>query len=286
MAPPPGPDGGPSNSGRRGFYDIINAAIEDVTEHGFDSVARIEQWIERIRRAAIQSLTPPHQLEQALRDTMQAIYQRMVDRGGIAKFHPGLPRFTIDKVKPKLRSELDRRIMASAGLIKMNQAAAVEKTIKRFSGWATSIPDGGSDAVSRREVKSGIRKSLAQLPYEERRVLIDQGHKFVASLNNIVAVGGGAIAIVWRSHYRQAGYAYREDHKERDGHVYAIRGNWAAEKGLMRKGADGYYDEITSVGEEVFCRCYARYLYALRDLPPEMLTHKGAEELARVRRAA
>lgn len=253
MAPPPGPDGSGSNHGRRGFYDTITAAISDITEHGFDSVARVEQWIERIRRAAVESMTPPLVLERALRDTMQAIYQRMIERGGIAKLHPGVARFTIDKVKPQLRSELDRRIMASASLIKLNQAEAVEKTVQRFSGWATSVPAGGSDAVSRSEVKAGIRKSLAQLPFAERRVLIDQGHKFTSALSNIIAVDGGALAAIWHSHWRQPGYHYREDHKERDKLVYAVRGNWAIEKGLMRKGPDGYLDDITQPAEEPFC---------------------------------
>lgn len=53
--------------------------------------------------------------------------------------------------------------------------------------------------------------------------------------------------------------------------------------GLMKKGPDGYYDEITSVGEEVYCRCAAQFLYALRDLPEAMLTIKGKDELERVR---
>jgi hypothetical protein len=49
--------------------------------------------------------------------------------------------------------------------------------------------------------------------------------------------------------------------------------------GLMNKGA-GYTDEMTKPGEEVFCRCAMQFVYALRDLPPEMLTHKGETALA------
>jgi hypothetical protein len=97
-----------------------------------------------------------------------------------------------------------------------------------------------------------------------------------------VAQDGGAIAGRWRSHYRQVGYNYRVDHKERDGLVYAIRGNWAIDKGLMNKGV-GYTDEITAAGEEVFCRCQMIYIYGLGKLPNDMLTSKGESELKRVR---
>ena len=267
------------------FYRVLTAAVADISEHGFDSRERVEHWIRAIRRAAEASLVRQETLEQALTDLMRGIYVRMVERGGIARYHSGVSRFTIERVKPSLHAELDRRIMASADLIRLNREQAIARTLQRFSGWATSIPAGGSEAVEKVPVKTDIRKALAQLPYEERRVAIDQGHKFTASLSNILARDGGAIALIWHSHWRQAGYNYREDHKERDGQVYALRGSWAVERGLMRKGA-GYYDEITAVGEEVFCRCYAQYLYALRDLPEDMLTAAGKAELAKAKVAA
>lgn len=268
---------------RENLQDVITAAVADVTEHGYDNPERIAAWMTRIRQAATASLVPEHELAQVLQSTMRAIYTRLVERGRISKFHPGAARFTIDKVRPQLRAELDRRILASANLIKLNRAEAIEKTLRRFSGWATSVPVGGSGAVDRRDVKDNIRKSLTQLPFEERRVLIDQGHKFTSALNETIATGGGAIACVWRSRWRQAGYDYREDHKERDGLVYAIRGNWAIERGLMKLSPNGYVDQITKPGEEVFCRCSYEYIYNLRDLPTEMLTTKGKAELARVR---
>ena len=104
----------------------------------------------------------------------------------------------------------------------------------------------------------------------------------------MVASEGGAIALIWRSHWRQAGYDYREDHKDRDSQVYAIRGsgNWALQQGLMRPGPPGYYEDITAVGEEIFCRCWAEYIYRLGSLPDDMLTKKGAETLAQARSAA
>jgi hypothetical protein len=267
----------------RGFYEILRLAITDITEHGFDTSGRLAFWTEELRQAAMRTVMPVWRMEELLKVGLSAIYRRLIERGTIARYHPGIPRFTLQRVAPHLRAELDRRILASADLIKLNREQAIAKTLQRFQGWATSIPGGGSDATSKQQTAKEVRKALARLPFEERRVLIDQGHKFTANLSNILAQDGGAIALIWHSHWRQSGYDYREDHKERDGQAYAIRGNWAISSGLMKPGAAGYYEDITAVGEEVFCRCYAQYLYALRDLPAGMLTKKGNDELARAR---
>jgi hypothetical protein len=234
------------------FYRTIEAAIADITEHGFDSAARIDRWITQIEQAALQSALPDHAVQETVSRAMHGIYARMADGGGYTKIHKGISRFTINQLKPKLRAELDRRIMASAELIKLNRKQMIAQTVQRLSGWATSIPPGGSRAVDKSEVKASLKKSFSALPYEERRVLIDQSHKLVSELNNIIAVDGGAIAGIWHSHFRQAGYNYRPDHRARDGKTYAIRNSWAMRAGLMNKG-DGYTDEMTKPGEEVFC---------------------------------
>jgi hypothetical protein len=272
-----------AGSSRQSFYDTITEAVRDFSQNGYDSQVRLDFWLGKIREAAVSALTPPHVLEEGLQQFLRSAYRRMVDQGQIVKFHPGVARFTIEKVRPQLRAELDRRIMASANLIKLNRQAAVEKTLQRFSGWATSIPKGGSEAVDKVETKTDIRKSMAQLPYEERRVLVDQGHKFVASLSETIAKDNAAIAGIWHSHYRQAGYRYRPDHKERDGQVYLLRDSWALNAGLIKAGPAGYYDQITHVGEEPFCRCFMTWIYALRSLPDDMLTAKGRMELNRTR---
>ena len=267
----------------KSFSDVVTDAVADMTEHGFDDAERLERWISRIRKALERQMASPAQMERKLREALIAIYKRMIDNGGIERQHPGVPRFTIEKVKPHLRAELERRIMASAELIRLNRETVIGKVIRRFVGWASSVPKGGSETVNKRETKGDIRKALTQLPFEERRVLIDQSHKLTASLSEIIAKDGGALAGIWHSHWRQTGYAYRPDHKDRDLRVYTVRGNWALVKRLMRVGKDGYYDAITGVGEEPFCRCYMEWIYTLSALPAEMLTQKGKDELERVR---
>lgn len=268
---------------RRSFYETLTAAVKDLTENGFDTEGRLAFWVEELRKSAETTLTPVWKMDALLRKGLGTLYQRLIEKGGIAKWHPGISRFTLQKLQPQLRAELDRRIMASANLIKMNREKAIQDTLQRFAGWSTSIPAGGTEAVNKRKTKEEISKSLAQLSFRERRVAIDQGHKFTAALSEIIAKDEGALAVVWHSHWRDPAYNYRKDHKERDGHVYALKGNWAMQQGLMKVGADGYYDDITHVGEEVYCRCFATYIYGLSQLPKDMLTQKGAAEVERVK---
>jgi hypothetical protein len=269
---------------KKNFNATVTDAINDMLEHGFDSMGRVDDWQDAIRHAADESLPPEDKMTAMLRDGLTDIYEGLVNKGKIVERHPGLSLFTVNDLKPELRKLLDSRIMASANLIKLNRKQAIDKTLQRFSGWASSIPQGGTDQQKRAKVKGDMGKALKSLPFEERRVLIDQGHKLTSSINEVVAIGGQAIAARWRSHWRQAGYDYREDHRERDQEVYLLEDTWATRAGLVKPGNKGYYGQkSTKAGEEVFCRCFIVWIYALRDLPDSMLTVKGKNELDRVR---
>jgi len=262
-------------------YDVLTEAISVFSDKGFDSAARMEQWQIRLRRAAEAEAGSIKGADEIIRRHLDGIFKQQIGQGGILRHHTGVTKFDLTRVNGKLHAELERRIVANAGLIKLNRDEAISRTLRRMTGWMSSVPKGGSEAIDKRKIKAEIAKPLKQLPYEERRVAIDQGHKMVASLSEIVAKDNNAIAVMWKSHYRQAGYNYRKDHKERDGKVYMLKGNWAQEKGLVKVGPDGYYDDITAVGEEPFCRCYAKWLYNLRSLPEGMLTVKGREALGK-----
>jgi hypothetical protein len=280
------PDGSLPASRSGAFYRVITEAVRDFAEHGYDSQARLDRLIEAIRAAAIQSLVPESVVEAELRGVLARVYEREINRGAILKQHKDVPAFTIERVKPKLRAEMDRRVRANAGMIKLNRAEAVDAVIHRFQGWATSIPAGGSDVVEKVAEKQNIRKSMSQLNFRDRRCGIDQSHKLVASLSKIIADDGGALAMRWSSMWRTRGYDYREPHKERDGLVYAIRGNWALQQGLMKAGPPGYTDQITAPAEEISCQCSGVYLYHLRALPLFMLTQKGIDWLAEAKAMA
>ena len=266
----------------KSFQDVLAEAIADIVENGFDSQERIDRWMRALRIAAERTTVSATSIEDLMRESLAAIYRRMVEQGEVFRTVPGVERYRLEMIKPKLRAELDRRIAASAGLIKLNRAEAIETTLRRFSGWSTSIPPGGVSAETRSKVKKNVRKSLAQLPFEERRVLIDQGHKLVATISEITATDGGAIAGMWRSNWRQPGYNYREDHRDRDEKIYLVRGSWAHKAGYVKPGPVGYTDDITAPAQEPFCRCRWKWLFNLRDLPEDMLTAKGRAALASV----
>jgi len=118
-------------------------------------------------------------------------------------------------------------------------------------------------------------------------VVTDQGHKLVASIHEIVAKDGGAIALIWR-HVKEGPPAYdaRPEHLARDGKLYVLRDNWALSDGLMKLAGRQYYDQISAVGQEPFCRCFAVYLHNRRELPDDMLTHRGRFALQETRMAA
>ncbi|HDU5759488.1 TPA: hypothetical protein RFV68_001544 [Klebsiella variicola] len=273
------------------FTRTVREAVKFFLRNGYTSRQELEQWQAIIRQAA-ESETDDDYMSM-VSDRLRKTYDLQVSKAGALERHKGLSRFTLNYMEPKLRSELDRRILASADLIKLNRTAAINKTVQRFSGWATSIPvqdyvGGGLSASSRSGIVANaqhIQKSAEQVDYEARRVMIDQSHKLIANIDNIIATGNNAIAAEWHSHWRQPGYDYREDHKERDKQVYLIRGNWAQKNGYVKAGPAGYLDEITQPGEEVFCRCYVTYLYNLRSIPEDMLTQKGRKFLESMKAA-
>lgn len=262
------------------FQEALKAAIDDLVENGFDSQERLNYWVEQLKIAAERFFASKEAGESRLKDAFDAIYRRMITNASILQFHPGVSRMTLQHVAPLFRAELERRIMTSADLIKMNRQQAYETTIQRFSGWASSIPAGGTRAEDKRETREKIAKDMRQLTYRERFVAIDQGHKFAAALNQTLADQNGAIALRWSSRWRALNYNYREEHKERDGKVYLLRGSWAHKDGLVKPGPAGYYDEITAVGQEPNCRCSAVFIYTLRRLPDDMLTEKGRDKIA------
>ena len=258
----------------KGFYGLLTEAVADLSEHGYDSQERLDRWMQVLREAAERDTPSVDVLRQRLDLALQTLYRRNVEKGALLKYHPSLDRYTLDRIRPDLRLELDRRILASADLIRLNRDQAINRTLQRFSGWATSIPSGGSKVVRRMEVRKHVFKSLAQVKHENRRLEIDQGHKLISSINSVVATQSGAIAMQWHSHWKQPGYHYRPDHKDRDKKFYAIRDSWAIREHLINRGS-GYSDEMTQPSEEVFCRCYATYFNYLQDLPESMMTAKG-----------
>lgn len=263
---------------RSQFQAVLTEAVAWFAEHGMSDQRALEQWMGRLRLAAEESLISAQELSRILERSLLMRYNRLVTRGGWRKYHRGLPqRFSIAQVEPELRQLLSARILASANLIRLHRDENILRIMQRFSGWASSVPAGGSAKIERREVKKHITKSFYQLPFEERRLSIDQGHKLIAAVNQTIAEGAGAIAMRWR-HVHQAGYDGRPEHEARDNEIYALKGNWAIKAGLMKKGHNPYYEDTEKAAEAPYCRCWVVAIYDLNDLPEDMLTRKGEKE--------
>lgn len=254
---------------------ILADAIKHIAKHGYSPIW-MDYWLQQLRASIHEYFGEKKNPDQSVAPALNAAFRKATQPKEIKRNHQGIPAFTIENVNPRLKQLLQARIFASADLIKLNRENAIDMTLKRFAGWASSVPPGGGD-VEAGEVKKHIYKRLQQCTYEERRMLIDQSHKLVANINQTIAEGNGAIAVIWHSHWRDPSYDYRPDHKERDGKVYLIRNSWAKEKGFVKPGSAGYLDEITQAGQEIFCRCFVTFLYSLSRLPDDMLTNKGRE---------
>lgn len=272
------------------FYAVLNAAIAEIAETGFDNPERIAFWQRKLKEAAQNGMRSQEQMKKMLNQGLVALYKKLVEDAGVLKLHPGVATFTLNRIKPELRKTLDQYMMSSFDLIRLNRESTIAKMQQRFAGWASSVPADGLSAQGKKQAqksKEGIKKGVAGLKFEERRVLIDQGHKFTAAVNRVVAAQGNAIACIWHSKFRQVGYDYRDKHKDRELESiklpYVVRGNWAMEKGLMKLGGSKYIEDMTQPGEEPFCGCHVQYLYSLRQLPDAMLTAKGRSELERVK---
>lgn len=127
-------------------------------------------------------------------------------------------------------------------------------------------------AKAEKSVEDGHRTSKA----ERKRRSIDRGMKQIASINRADADAYGAVAVKWRHpQYLPHQRACDEcpDHKERDGKYFLLKGTWATEKRLVKRGANPYYDDIDQVAERSGCQCWAEYIYDLDELPEDMRSH-------------
>ncbi len=265
------------------FSEVIRAAIIDLSDVGYVSAERVAEWVVRLRNAAERDLGPEWEIDQTIRVDMQRLLDRFLEGQRLPQHVPGVGRFTKEMVKPKLYGELNRRITAAVSLIKVDRREAVARTLRRFEGWATSIPAGGDDTVDKRDTKAMLGKELVAYRYHKRLVANDQGHKLVSNVANLIATEAGAIAATWHSHgATDARYDARPDHLARHGKTYLIRDSWAHKAGLVRP-INGYMDEISAPGQEINCRCWCQYTLSPRRLPDGYLTNRGQEWVARGR---
>ncbi len=263
----------------RAFRALLLEGLQKFATSGYASEGDLQNWLRRLTAALEFDLPTDDESRSMLRRILDAVYAREV-RGGIARVVPGVSRYTIDRVAPHLRAELDRRIFAGVELIKLNKRAATQKTLQRFSGWVSSVPPTGAITTDLRSVAREIAKPASRIKFEARRVAIDQGRKLSAAVAHVVATGAGAIGAIWHDRGQlDHGYDARPEHLARSGKLFLVRDSWAMEQGLVRRGGP-YTDEIEQPAEMVYCACYWEYLTTPYDLPRRLLTRRGQAWIA------
>jgi hypothetical protein len=149
------------------------------------------------------------------------------------------------------------------------------------------VPMGGTKYKDTKSRIVEIKKELRPLAKWDRLFYIHKAMSFPAEVEFLLSLEGNPIAAIW--HYNpideQTDYPKTYDHKQRDDLVYAVRGNWAITKGLMKVGPNGYLDEISRPSQETGCMCHLQWLYSVSRVPTNMVTEKGFSELKRVRAA-
>ena len=253
-------------------------ALRYFAEKGFRSESDLQQWLLKLHAALERELPTDRYFKAQLNAALGRVFSREV-KSGIANRVPGVSRYTLDRVAPHLRAELDRRIFAGVDLIKLNKAAATQKTLQRFSGWVSSVPAHGVPTTNFRELVQEIIKPVAQVKFEARRIAIDQGHKLSAAVAHTVAMGEGAIAGIWHDRGEfDHGYDARPEHLRRSGKLFLTRDSWALKDGLIAKRGVEYYDDLEDQAAVLpYCSCFVTWVTSPRDIPETLLTAKGRE---------
>lgn len=257
--------------------DLIREAVRE--QSGYSRpLSYWRDWLERLLTSGNDDRGDRKEIEAAL------LLMLMRELKRVARHHKGLPAHAVERLKPMLKQRTLARVQVASDLLRLRRKEALSNTLARFAGWQSSIGPG-EPQVKSRELVTRINKPLAQIEREKRRIMQDQARKEAASIHETIARESGALALIWHSNWRVPGYHYRPDHKERDELVWVLPGNWASKQGLISPRAPSY-DDITHVGQEPNCKCYAQFLYTLEDLPADMLTSRGKMALNGLRRAA
>ena len=89
------------------FTRTVREAVKFFLRNGYTSREELERWQSIIRQAA-ESETADDYSAIVSRNLTHA-YDLQIGRAAALKRHPGISRFTINYLEPKLRTELDRR---------------------------------------------------------------------------------------------------------------------------------------------------------------------------------
>jgi hypothetical protein len=249
------------------IFRVLTSALSYYSNHGYTDQTTLNQYTNSLKAAIVYYLMRPKAKNP--RDLLQSSFDRFLKKSTLRKKE-------INNIYTDLSRELHKRQAATDELIKYRKEESILQVLRRFVGWATSIPKGGIKDIDKVKEKDAIRKEIFELPLVESRIINDQTRKMESNLNELIAIDNGAIAAKWHSQWRTPDYNYREPHKsiDVDADIFVIRNSWAHKDGLIKE-INGYTDDRELPGQLPNCKCVYHYLYKLTDLPKEMLTKKG-----------
>jgi hypothetical protein len=204
-------------------------------------------------------------------------FKSQVDYKALHKRHE-IEGYIIAALYFLLRDEKDNRIFSAKQLTKMRREETKDTVMRRFAGWASSIPVNRT-ITNKQEIVNFIVKPIKELPKHEKTIVEDQTRKMVSNMDMIVASEAGAIGYFWHSLFRVPGYNYREEHKhlDLDGKFIILKDSWAYKAGYIKRGNQIFQDDIECPGELPNCKCTAKYVYDINSVPKDCLTIKGLE---------
>jgi uncharacterized protein with gpF-like domain len=288
-----------------GGEQILFEFAENLTKKGRLNTAtgkQVERLLASYRNVTEQELTNfINALEPELRSEYKKAYYNYIN-GGYTKYHSGIKAYRIEDMKPAYRKEVENAVTNSLSLIKTQNKEYMNQLQNRFINWS-SIPSndmrGNSDNPEK--IKSYLNKEILQIPengYQteahKQFIITDQTRKLIGSMNDITAKNSGAFAFIWHNRRDKKvvgrpggeypiGTPSHDDHWDREGKLYLIKGSWAVTKGLVKKADGVIYDDDINDGMPSVppgCRCYAEYFHDLELLPKKyegIITAKGRE---------
>lgn len=216
---------------------------------------------------------------------------RIYTQKGYTKSHQNIVGWNFKTLKPSLQKELKKRIFYSLELIKDGATKQKGAVMARFLNWTNSRAQGQKTSIkSALSVGKELRKGKKHL----RFVLGDQTRKMLGNFDRAVAEKHQAIAFIWKTrrddrvvgnpsgkYPKVTNPKMHGNHYKRLGKLYFLHGSWAIKEGKIKtktKGFEWADFEDGWPGQPIGCRCFAYYLYRLKDIPPKFLNLSPEEK--------
>lgn len=194
--------------------------------------------------------------------------------------HLGLATYKLSDLNNLFKKQYEAQINASLGLIRTHNDENMLKLKRRFYDWVT-LKNTGDD-------KEKLRK-MVELPKDKKTkfLLKDQTNKLAAGIDNIIANHYKPIAFQWKTRNdnkvvgkpggvnpKVTDPKIHGDHWARKDKFYYYPNNEYVKKGYLN--LNNFAGSINNIkdgmpGIPIGCRCYAKFIYALEDLPKNLI---------------